>query len=389
MAVTWGDAGAGDDAGGADAPRADADLDGVGAALDEGQGPLLGGHVAHHQLDLREALAQSGRGVEHAAAVGVRGVEHEEIDLGLDQGRGALQVVAVGADRRAHAQPPELVLAGARVLDRLLDVLDRDQPLEVAVPVDDQHLLDAVLVELGLGLLQGRPLRDGDQVLLGHQLGDRLVRVRLEAEVAVGEDADQMPFGAGHRHARDLVEGHHVERLADALVGAHGDGIDDHPRLTALDPVHLLGLGLDGEVLVDDADPPLLGQGDGQARLGHRVHGRGEDGDVHLDPAADLGAQIHLVRMDLGETRDQRDVVEREGEARLEVGHRLLQDGAQDIRSLGSINSYEKGGPAAALDFSVPAALLTPPSPPRRGTSCTSSPSRRGRGRCVPPWPRG
>jgi hypothetical protein len=102
--------------------------------------------------------------------------------------------------------------------------------------------------------------------------------------------------------------------------------------LAALDPVHLLGLGLDGEVLVDDADPPLLGEGDGQARLGHRVHGRGEDRDVHLDPAADLGAQLHLVRMDLGETGDQRDVVERESEARLEVGHRLLQSGAQDIR---------------------------------------------------------
>ena len=106
-----GDAGAGDDAGGADAPRPDAHLDGVGAALDESPRPLLGGHVAHHQLDLGEALAQHRRGVEHAAAVGMRGVEHQEIDLGLDQRRRALQVVAGGADRRAHAQPPELVLA--------------------------------------------------------------------------------------------------------------------------------------------------------------------------------------------------------------------------------------------------------------------------------------
>ncbi len=273
--------------------------------------PSPRGHVADDQLDLGEALAQLRRGVEHAAAVGVRGVEDEEVHLGLDQRRGALQVVARGADRRADAQAPELVLAGVRVLDRLLDVLDRDQPLEVAGLVDDEHLLDAVLVELGLGLFERRPLGDGDQVLLGHQLVDRLVEVLLEAEVAVGEDADQMPLGVGHRHARDLVAGHHLERLADALVGPHGDGIDDHPRLTALDPVHLFGLDLHRHVLVDDADPPLLGQGDGQARLGDGVHGRGEDRHVHLDPAADLGPQLDLVRMDLGEAGDDRDVVER------------------------------------------------------------------------------
>ena len=34
-----------------------------------------------------------------------------------------------------------------------------------------------------------------------------------------------------------------------------------------------LGLLLDGEVAVDDADSALLGHGDGQARLGYGVHG--------------------------------------------------------------------------------------------------------------------
>src|ERR1700760_4451369 len=52
-----------DDPGGADAPRSDPHLDGIRAALDQRQGPLFGGHVAHHQLDLGEALAQHRRGV--------------------------------------------------------------------------------------------------------------------------------------------------------------------------------------------------------------------------------------------------------------------------------------------------------------------------------------
>src|SRR5262245_58295534 len=67
---------AGHDARGADAARADADFDCIRAALDERQRPFGGGHVSDHQLDLGEALAERARGVEHAAAVRVRRVEH-------------------------------------------------------------------------------------------------------------------------------------------------------------------------------------------------------------------------------------------------------------------------------------------------------------------------
>src|SRR2546422_6372802 len=34
-------------------------------------------------------------------------------------------------------------------------------------------------------------------------------------------------------------------RLAHRAVGAEGDGVEDHPRLAALDPVHLRGLAVD------------------------------------------------------------------------------------------------------------------------------------------------
>ncbi len=266
-------------------------------------------------------LAQPGRGVEHTTAVGMGRVENEEVHLGPHQGRGPLQVVARGTHGGTHPQPAKLVLAGHGVLDGLLDVLDRDQPLEVAGAVDHEDLLDAVLVELGLGLLQGRPLGHGDQVFLGHQLADRLVQLFLETEVAVGEDADQVPFGIGHRHSGDLVAGHHVQSFADALVGPHGDRVDDHSGLTALHPVHFLGLGLDREVLVNDADPAFLGQGDRQPRRGDGVHGRREDGDVQVDSAADLGPEVDLVRVHLGEARKDRDVVEGQSETRRGVDH--------------------------------------------------------------------
>jgi hypothetical protein len=93
----------------------------------------------------------------------------------------------------------------------------------------------------------------------------------LEAEVAVGEDADE-PFALGDRHAGDFVAAHYFERLGDQLLGRDGHGVDDHAALGALDLVDLAGLLLDGEIAMDDAEAALLGHGDGHARLGHGIH---------------------------------------------------------------------------------------------------------------------
>ena len=42
---------------------------------------------------------------------------------------------------------------------------------------------------------------------------------------------------------------------------------------------------LDTHTLVDDADATLLGDGDGQTRFGHRVHGGRQQWDAHVDCA--------------------------------------------------------------------------------------------------------
>ena len=84
----------------------------------------------------------------------MRGVDDNDVDLGSNQFSHSLQIIAGRADRGADAQAALVVLGRQRVLDLLRDVLNRDQTLEVLVPIDDQQLLDPMLVQNAVALLR-------------------------------------------------------------------------------------------------------------------------------------------------------------------------------------------------------------------------------------------
>ena len=130
--------------------------------------------------------------VDHARRVPVRAVDGQQVSFGSHHFLRALQKIAGRANRRAHAQTALRVLRGVRILQPLLDVLDRDQALEVVVIVHHQQLLDAMLVQDRLRIGQRRAHRNRDQVLLGHHFADGNVGAGLEAQIAIGEDADQL-----------------------------------------------------------------------------------------------------------------------------------------------------------------------------------------------------
>ena len=92
-------------------------------------------------------------------------------------------------------------------------------------------------------------------------------------------------------------------------VGRQGDRVGDHAGFGALDLVDLAGLGFGRQVAVDDANPALARQGNRQAGLGDRVHGRREEGDVQPDVARQAGAHVGLRRQDFGITRDDQQIV--------------------------------------------------------------------------------
>ena len=104
-----------------------------------------------------------------------------------------------------------------------------------------------------------------------------------------------------------------VQDLTDAGVGADRDRVADDAGLEFLHLAHLPGLLLRAHVLVNDAYAALLGHGDGQASLGHGVHGGRHEGDIQLDGAGQLCLQADFPGQDLGIGGNQQNIVESEG----------------------------------------------------------------------------
>ena len=245
----------------------------------------------------------------------VRGVDHHEIDAGRDQRLGAGKALVADRGGRRDAQAALLVLAGVRIGDRLLDVLHGDQADAAVILVDHQQLLDAVLMQELLRLPLRHALAHRDQVVLGHQFGDRLLGIGRKAHVAVGQDADQLAGAAvaaalHHRNAGDAVRLHQLERIDQLGARADGERVHHHAGLEALHPPHLLGLHLGLEIAVDHADAAELRHGDRHARLGHGVHRGGDDRNVERNVAGDAAADVDLGRQHLGQAGLEQHVVE-------------------------------------------------------------------------------
>ena len=232
--------------------------------------------------------------VQHAARVAVRGVDHDHVHLGLDQ-RARARAWPSGPTPVAAAtrsRPSSSLLASGWV-SRLVHVLDGDQPDAAVGVVHHQQLLDAVAVQQAPRLVRGDVGGDGDEVLPRHQFVDLQRRVGGEADVAVGDDADQaVGVALDHRDAADAVGVHQGADVGERLVGVDGERVHHHAGFELLDLADLGGLLGGLEVLVDDADAALLGHGDGHGGLGDGVHGGGDDRDVERDGAGEAGARV-------------------------------------------------------------------------------------------------
>src|SRR3989344_1219613 len=185
----------GHDAGGADGSRADTDLDGVRARLDQRKARRAGGDVAADHVDLRVVLLDPAHAVDHALAVAVGRVHHDSVHTGFDQGFDAFFGALAHTYRCAYAQAACGIAGRIGEAGLFGDVLHRDQALELKGVVHDQDAFELVLVEqrLGFGRRGALFFIDRDELLArGHDLVDLDVVTGLKAQVAAGDDTHHL-----------------------------------------------------------------------------------------------------------------------------------------------------------------------------------------------------
>jgi len=138
----------GDHARRADGTRANPDLHRVGTGLDQRGRRGPGGDVAADHLDtVTDDGLEPVHHVQHESVVCVGGVNDQHVDARVDQRHRACPRVVADTDGCADQQPAVAVFGGQRELFCLDEVLDGDQPGELAVTVDDRQLLNLVAAQ--------------------------------------------------------------------------------------------------------------------------------------------------------------------------------------------------------------------------------------------------
>ena len=243
----------------------------------------------------------------------VRSVDDDDVHTCRDERLDTLLVVTCHADGGAGAQPTVLVLAGERMLGRLQDVLDGDESAQFHRRIHDQNALEPITVHQLLCLLEIGAFGNGDElVALGHDVRHRLVEVRLEPQVAVGDDAND-PAALDHRQPGEAVRALQDHDFANRHRWRDGQRVLDHARFEALDLRDLGRLLRRRHVLVDDAKAPFLRHRDGKPGLCHRVHGGGHERNIERDGLREAGGETDVAGNDEGVRGNEKDVVECQG----------------------------------------------------------------------------
>ena len=100
---------------------------------------------------------------------------------------------------------------------------------------------------------------------------------------------------------------------------------------------------------MNDPDPALLRDRDGERALGDGVHGSAHDRNVQRDLARELRRGVDVARMDLGVAGEKQNVVEGEGEVRAHA--RVLADlsGLVHLGSGRGVDSHAYSGSPVSI----------------------------------------
>ena len=173
-----------------------------------------------------------------------------------------------------------VVLAGQRVGFGFFDIVNGHHAFQIEGAVDDQHALNAVLVQqFSYGVFVGT-FANGDQALFRrHHVTHLSIQAVFEAHVTGGDNTHQVAI-AQHGYAGDIVLMGQLEQVTHTGGSFDADRVFDHAGFEFFDLAHFGRLLLDSHVLVDDADATFLRHGNCQTGFGDGIHGRGHQRDI-------------------------------------------------------------------------------------------------------------
>ena len=117
------------------------------------------------------------------------------------------------------------------------------------------------------------------------------------------------PSTTGKRAEGKALLRNQLQHLADQLLGRHFDRLLDQAVDVVLHAADLGKLLPLGHVVMDQPQPAVERHRDGHARLGHRVHVRGDDRDVQVQTLRQGRVELRVAGQDFRVKRRQRDVV--------------------------------------------------------------------------------
>ena len=255
--------------------------------------------------------------IHHARGVAVRGIDRQHVRFFARHFLRALQKIAGGADRRAHAQASLLVFGGVGEFEFFLDVFYGDQAFEVVILIHHEQFFDAVALQDSFGFFERGAHGHGDEIFLGHDVADGLIEVALESQVAIRQDADsRCPRVTGSPDTLYLFMNSSAWRTD--ISGPMVTGSTIMPLSERFTRSISSACRSMRHIAVHESDAALPRDGDGQARVGDGVHGGGDDGNIQRDAARKERARIGVGGQHVGFAGHQQDIVESQtfGDAR-------------------------------------------------------------------------
>ena len=152
--------------------------------------------------------------------------------------------------------------------------------------------------------------RRGHEVILRHHVRNRLIEIGFKAEVAVGQDADQLSV-FGNRHAGDTIAAHQLLRVAHLMLGRKIERIGDNAVFASLDLVHHRRLRFNGHILMNNAQSAFTCNGNRHLVIRDRVHSGAEHRNIQPQIFCQLNRQIDFSRKHIALLRNEQHIVKR------------------------------------------------------------------------------